>query len=136
MEVRPATGSDLPEIAAIQASSPEAAQWNPADYLAHDCLVARLGSIVVAFLVSREIAPGEREILNLAVDPSHRRSGIAKRLLGEETKNRNCIWFLEVRESNRAALDFYKSFGFRESGLRNAYYSDTGETAIVMRFLS
>ena len=46
---------------------------------------------------------------------------------------------LEVRPSNRRAIDIYKQFGFREHGLRRRYYPasstdhQTREDAIVMR---
>ena len=56
---RVARFADLAAIAAIQAASPEAAQWNPADYLKHDCRVADVNSCVAGFLVTRQVAPGE-----------------------------------------------------------------------------
>ena len=80
MIVRPATAEDLAGIAAIQSQSPEASQWHPPDYLKHDCLVAE-ETQVVGFLVARQIAPEEREVLNVAVDPAHRRHGVARALL-------------------------------------------------------
>jgi len=39
---------------------------------------------------------------------------------------------LEVRRSNAAALELYRSFGFRPVGIRPNYYVDEGEDAIVM----
>jgi L-amino acid N-acyltransferase YncA len=57
--IRPATAADLPAIAAIQAISPEAAQWDPAGYLVHDCRVARADGRVVGFLVAREVTGRE-----------------------------------------------------------------------------
>ena len=135
--VRPATPLDLPAIAAIQAASPEAARWNPAQYLDYDTRVAIAQDQVVAFLVLRQTAPGEREILNLAVDPGHRRQGIGRRLLmevlaGPGTGPRS-DWFLEVRESNRAAVGLYRGLGFVPSGFRPAYYADPPESGIVMK---
>ena len=75
MKVRAATPEDLAAIAEIQALSPEASQWEPESYLNYDCTVAT-GKRVIGFLVTRQTAPGEREILNLAVDPSQRRRGV------------------------------------------------------------
>ena len=40
---------------------------------------------------------------------------------------------LEVRASNRAALGFYRSFGFGQTGLRPGYYADPVEDAVIMR---
>jgi ribosomal-protein-alanine N-acetyltransferase len=37
---------------------------------------------------------------------------------------------LEVRESNEAALELYRKFGFEPAGVRKAYY--TTEDAVVM----
>jgi polysaccharide biosynthesis protein PslH len=142
VSVRAATSADLPAIASIQAASPEASRWDPASYLDHDCRVAIIGGSVVGFLVSRETAPAtaaapaEREILNLAVDPSRRRQGIARRLLEAALENPETAWFLEVRESNAAALNLYKGLGFEASGRRDAYYDNPLEAAIVMRKFS
>jgi ribosomal-protein-alanine N-acetyltransferase len=134
--IRTARLADLAAIAAIQAASPEAAQWNPADYLKHDCLVADVNSCVAGFLVTREVAPGEREILNLAVDPAERRTGVARKLLADALARAGGAWFLEVRASNVAAIRLYEAAGFHRAGRRPQYYSEPPEDAIVMRFFS
>lgn len=135
-----ATREDLDAIATIQAASPEASQWEPSSYLEHDCTVAIADGNVTAFLVSRETVPGEREILNLAVDPAYRRRGVARQLLESELSRPKTQWFLEVRETNTAAQRFYESLGFRPSGRRENYYQTLGEGspegAIVMTFFS
>jgi ribosomal-protein-alanine acetyltransferase len=138
LQLRAARQKDLDRIAEIQGASPQAAQWKPHGYLDHDCAVAIPveGGGVVGFLASRQTAPGEREILNLAVDPEYRRRGIALRLLEAELERGQGSWFLEVRESNTAAIRLYESAGFAASGTRNKYYSDPVEAAIVMRFFS
>jgi ribosomal-protein-alanine N-acetyltransferase len=43
--------------------------------------------------------------------------------------------FLEVRESNAAALSLYKSRGFSEIGRRSKYYRRPVEDALVLRKL-
>jgi ribosomal-protein-alanine N-acetyltransferase len=134
--IRPARLADLAAIAAIQAASPEAAHWNPADYLTHDCRVADVASCVAGFIVTREVAPGEREILNLAVDPAERRTGIARGLLRDALARAKGAWFLEVRASNSAAIRLYESAGFHCAGRRPKYYYEPSEDAIVMRFFS
>ena len=134
--LRAAEPADVPAIAAIQAASPDAAQWNPADYLNHDCRVAEVNGRVAGFLVTREVGPGEREILNLAVDPTERHSGVARRLLQDSLANAKGAWFLEVRASNAAAIRLYESVGFHRTGLRKKYYYEPGEDGIVMRFFS
>jgi ribosomal protein S18 acetylase RimI-like enzyme len=134
--LRPATAADLEDIARIQAAAPEASQWAPADYLNYDCQVAVLERTVAGFLATRPTAPGEREILNLAVDPAHRRRGIAMRVMGKELNQPSTAWFLEVRESNTTAIALYEALGFHPAGRREKYYQHPAEAGIVMRFLS
>jgi [ribosomal protein S18]-alanine N-acetyltransferase len=136
MKIRAANSDDLAVIAAIQAASPEASQWDPAGYLDYDCLVAVENDHVAGFLVSRQTAPDEREILNVAVALSERRRGIARRLIAAELERARGQWFLEVRESNIAALNLYKACGFQEAGRRNSYYHDPPESGIVMKLNS
>jgi ribosomal protein S18 acetylase RimI-like enzyme len=136
MKIRAATRDDLVVISAIQAASPEASQWDPASYLDYDCLVATEDDYVAGFLVSRQTAPGEREILNVAVGLSERRHGVARRLIAAELERSRGQWFLEVRESNVAALNLYKACGFQEAGRRNSYYHNPAESGIVMKLNS
>ncbi|MDX2153331.1 MAG: GNAT family N-acetyltransferase [Bryobacteraceae bacterium] len=133
--VRRAVAGDVSAIAAIQAESPEASHWEPERYLQYDCRVAVLNGEVAGFLVARETAPGEREILNLAVAGRFRRKGIATRLLAVQLRDGAAV-FLEVRESNRAARALYEKYGFTAAGTRKNYYTDPCESAIVMRFKS
>jgi ribosomal-protein-alanine N-acetyltransferase len=134
--VRAATPDDLQAIALIQAASPDASQWDPAGYLKYDCLVAVDEDRIAGFLVSRQTAPGERELLNIAVDPPFRRRGIARGLLKTELERGPGQWFLEVRESSGAALNLYETFGFRSVGRRDEYYTAPVETGIVMKLIS
>jgi [ribosomal protein S18]-alanine N-acetyltransferase len=136
MKIRTATSDDLAAIATIQAASPEASQWDSAGYLDYDCLVAVENDQVAGFLVSRQTAPGEREILNVAVALSERRRSIARRLIAAELERVRGQWFLEVRESNIAALNLYKACGFQEAGRRNSYYHNPTESGIVMKLNS
>lgn len=136
LEVRPAAAADLDSIVAIQNAAPEASQWQPEDYAHNDCLVALQANQITGFLLSRQTAPGEREILNLAVSPAHRRAGVARRLVETELARSPHTWFLEVRESNTPALALYENLGFERVGIRESYYHDPHESAIVMKFIS
>lgn len=109
-----------------------------------DCLLAGYHSLVldVANVVSgyaiMSIAAGEAHILNLCVDPAVRRLGYGRRLLNallckaEESEVRQVL--LEVRPTNRAALNLYTSQGFEQVGIRPDYYQavDGREDAIVL----
>lgn len=76
------------------------------------------------FLLSRA-APGEEELLLLAVRPECRRRGVASRLLEEFKKAAEARGaerlFLEVRVNN-PAQDFYRLHGFQQIGRRRDYY--------------
>jgi ribosomal-protein-alanine N-acetyltransferase len=134
--IRRGGADDLDAVAAIQQASPGAARWNFADYLNREFLVALEGDRVVGFLVARTVAADEREILNLAVAPDCRRKGVARALLDCALQSFRGSVFLEVRESNRVAQEFYKSLGFKEFSRRKGYYESPPETAIVMKFHS
>lgn len=78
----------------------------------------------------------EVEIVNLAVQPGHRRCGLA-RLLLDYLVLQCGRWkikqiFLEVRPSNRAAFSLYSGAGFRQTGVRRNYYPDNHEDAWIM----
>jgi [ribosomal protein S18]-alanine N-acetyltransferase len=135
-EIRRGGKSDLAAIAAIQSAAPEASQWPVNDYLAYDFQVAVEGGEVVAFLVARSVAPGESELLNLAVHPSHRRRGLGRALLEPWLEAHPGDLFLEVRASNSGAKTFYQVIGFKEVGIRNNYYDTPHEAAIVLKFHS
>jgi ribosomal-protein-alanine N-acetyltransferase len=98
--------------------------------------VAETDAGVAGFLVTRAVASDEVEILNLAVAPALRRRGIARSLLSLLVENVCGAVFLEVRESNSTARDFYHSIGFKEVGRRPDYYTEPCEASIVMKFHS
>ena len=130
MHVRRGSTSDLTEIGSIQLSVEEAAQWDPSGY---DLMVVESNGSIAGFMVWRIIAPGEAEILNLAVAPKFRRRGAASMLI-QALPASTC--FLEVRESNFAARSLYRKVGFVEAGIRVDYYSSPVESAIVLRLQS
>ncbi len=136
MRSRRGEPTDLAAIRAIQTASPQAAQWEVADYLQYDVLVAVEGVRLAGFLVSRTLAPGESEILNVAVAPEFRRRGVARALVAALLAELQGTVFLEVRASNTIAHIFYKSLGFQEVAVRSGYYEEPPETAIVMKFHS
>jgi ribosomal-protein-alanine N-acetyltransferase len=73
-------------------------------------------------------------IMNIAVDPSFRRRGLAVALLEElfVRAGRDRAYTLEVRTSNGPAIALYEKFGFRAAGVRKRYYQDTNEDALIM----
>lgn len=83
------------------------------------------------------LAPDGAHVMDLAVAPEARRSGIARslmlRLAGEAAHRGARRITLEVRAGNEAALSLYASLGFGVAGIRPRYYDDTGEDAVIMR---
>ena len=76
----------------------------------------------------------EVHINNFAIVPSFRQKGLGLKLirfiLGSFKRYKQL--YLEVRESNIAAINLYKKAGFEKFFTRQKYYSD-GEDALVMR---
>ena len=70
------------------------------------------------------------EILAIATIEEYRNKGIAQKLLNK-IKIKNI--FLEVRESNQTAINFYKKNKFKEISIRKNYYSKPNENAIIMK---
>jgi len=134
--IRRAGEGDWSAIAAIQQESPGAAQWKIADYGRYELYVAVHENQVAGFLVWRAAGEVECEILNLAVLPDFRRKGIGRALVESLLDSFGRDVFLEVRESNGAARELYKSLGFEEINRRPEYYKDPSEAAIVMKFHS
>jgi ribosomal-protein-alanine acetyltransferase len=138
--IRGFTRADLDAVLAIQASSPGTACWSRADYehvLRGDFAgwIAECESGIRGFAVARRMAD-EIEILNLAVAPEVRRSNIGTALLREAM-----LWgseggahraFLEVRDTNFAAILFYERNGFLGVGRRRRYYSNPEEDALLL----
>jgi len=143
--IRQMSPDDMPEVMEIERvafSNP----WSPEllrRELTHDWSTI--------LLAEEEVAPGVRRllgfaifwvvhdelhILNVAVDPSQRRRGVARAVMDatlERGRQRRCVMAtLEVRRSNEAALSLYRNLGFRAVGVRPNYYVDEGEDAIVM----
>lgn len=70
------------------------------------------------------------EILAIATVEEYRNEGIAQELL-DKIKTKDI--FLEVRESNQIAINFYKKNKFKEISVRKNYYSEPNENAIIMK---
>lgn len=98
-------------------------------------VVAMTGPVVVGF-GGVMFTGAEAHVTNVAVDPEHRRLGIATGLM--VVLMRACLDHdvtdatLEVRVTNTGAQELYRRFGFAPGGIRPNYYSDIGEDALIM----
>ncbi len=148
--LRLGTPEDIPRLLELAQKSATAAHWALADYehlfapklVQKSCLlVAETGGIVNGFLVARGLE-GDWEIENIVVSPDLRRRGLGTELmrgfLGHAVGSHDSgtavkTVHLEVRESNLAAQELYKTLGFANIGRRKSYYSGPPEDAILLK---
>ena len=75
-------------------------------------------------------------IVTIGVRSEHRGRGVGELLLiaalEHATDHGATFATLEVRPSNRVARALYLKYGFTERGLRESYYSDNREDAVIM----
>jgi ribosomal-protein-alanine N-acetyltransferase len=92
------------------------------------------GKLVGYLVLSRYVDAWH--VMNVAVDPAHRRHGIAsamlQRLFEQTRADDERGYTLEVRVSNAAAISLYERFGFVSRGIRRGYYTDNREDAVIM----
>ena len=96
----------------------------------NSCALAEDENQLVGFLVWQE-TDFEAEVLQIAVLPNYQGQKIATALFDFLPADKEI--FLDVRESNRPALLFYKKEKFEEIARRKAYYHAPVEDAIVMK---
>jgi ribosomal-protein-alanine acetyltransferase len=117
------------------ANWPEASYRELLDWRSNLAFVSEVDGQIIGFIIGRQLAD-EAEILNLAVTQENRRKGEGSALLQaalEEFRTREVSRvFLEVRESNHAAISFYERHGFAKTGRRASYYHEPDEAAILM----
>lgn len=98
----------------------------------HDCLnvgyVCRVllhkEKIIAYSIIS--VAADESHLLTIVVAKDEQRKGYGKKMLDEIIRVAKIhaanIMYLEVRASNKAAIQLYHDNGFNELGVRNNYY--------------
>jgi len=136
------TAADLDAVIAIEGAI-YPYPWtrgNFSDALAagYHCWMVECGEGVVGYTVVM-VAAGEAHLLNLSVAGAWQRRGFGRELLNfvyklaRDTSAGKIL--LEVRPSNRAAVELYSAAGFAEIALRRSYYpaGDTREDAVVMQ---
>src|SRR5215203_5859276 len=97
------------------------------------CLAAENENGLVGYLVCARY-DDVWHLMNVAVQPEHRRRGIATELIERlfDEAGEGARFTLEVRVSNSPAIEMYRHFGFRSAGRRRRYYHDNGEDALIM----
>jgi ribosomal-protein-alanine N-acetyltransferase len=141
IDFREATGEDIAEIIAIEKASFEF-PWSEEMFLNQmklkgiaAVIVAEIEDALAGYSIVWFEGP-DSHILNIAVDPSFRRRGVASGILEEvirRSRKKGCSrLYLEVRKGNRPASDFYLAKGFKLKGIIEGYYQENGEDAIVL----
>lgn len=149
-EIVPMRARSVAEVVKI-AEECSLSYWSEADYRAE---LDRCGSytfqaesipgkIVAGFIIVRLITkrdeqyPASFEILNIAVKENYRKLGIGTLLIRATIQvagqNSPANIRLEVRSSNKTAIQFYEKHGFKPEYLRKNFYSNPVEDGIVMK---
>jgi ribosomal-protein-alanine N-acetyltransferase len=138
LEIQRLAYADLPRVLSIERRA-FVTPWSMAMFVLElskgsgVCLAARSGDELRGYLVCSRYAE-MWHLMNVAVDPDHRRDGIASALITHllsEIEGTDKL-MLEVRGSNEGAIEMYRRFGFAAVGHRRRYYQDNGEDAVVM----
>ena len=99
------------------------------------CFAAEKAGHLLGYLLAYHAAD-KAEIARIAVQKEARRQGAAGKLMQalehycEEHKMEKLL--LDVRESNEAARSFYTKNGFVEDGIRQGFYVNPSEDAVLM----
>ena len=139
LTIRRLSYADLPAVIAIERRS-FSTPWSLAMFVLElskpggICLAAEdEGRRLIGYLVCARY-DDVWHLMNVAVASDQRRRGIARaliaRLFGEAGPGAR--YTLEVRVSNRIAIEMYERIGFRSAGRRRRYYHDNGEDALIM----
>jgi len=138
--IRPATPDDLPLLASLEARL-FAVPWSETALASHLASPHALSLLLLedgepAGYLLAGFSPPEGELYRIAVLQEKRRLGYGRRLLDAffRAAEERAVYalYLEVRESNAAAIGLYRSVGFREIFLRENYYRNPTEAALVM----
>ncbi|MDE3132059.1 MAG: ribosomal protein S18-alanine N-acetyltransferase [Acidobacteriota bacterium] len=138
LEVRALGFSDLPQVIAIERRA-FPSPWSLGMFVIElskpsgICLAALRAHEIVGYVICARY-DGAFHVMDIAVDPGHRRAGVASALLAGliERAGADANYTLEVRVSNAGAIALYERHGFRGVGTRPRYYADNGEDAIIM----
>lgn len=138
LEIRPLELSHLAQIRAIAEKS-FPVLWSEKDfsYFLTEPNRRALGAFVQDNLVGYFLgllAQGDLDVVSIATKPDWRRKGIGQRLLrvseeGEAVKR----VYLEVEETNVAAIELYKKLGFAQYGARKKYYQGVRDAILMTK---
>ena len=101
----------------------------------HKGLICKKDNLMIGFIIFSPISP-EAHILSISVRNEMQSKGIGTLLLKSMLDQCKVMNYkkilLEVRVSNEKAINFYGKFGFSKDAIRNNYYTDNSEDALLM----
>lgn len=139
----PLQPGDIPEVEEIEVASFEFG-WSPTAFqrefesnrLTRYLVVREPGKAEIAGFAGLWLVVDEAHVVTVAVRPELRRAGYGRLLVHGLLEIARAEGMasatLECRESNEAARNLYRDYGFYEVGRRVRYYSDNNEDAIIM----
>ena len=141
ISIRPLRPEDIDAVVSIE-SEAFSTPWSPETFSG---LIGRDAVELIVMVDQDEEVIGyavlwcildQGELANLALATPRRGEGLGGLLLRhvlQVAKDRGVEkLFLEVRASNRRAVELYRTQGFEEVGVRKAYYEQPREDALVM----
>ena len=134
------TTADIPVVMQLERSA-HSHPWRQSSFEncvngRQKCWMAEHRGDLVGYVVVTH-GGGDAELLNISVAPKFQRKGIGSCLLQyavNYVKPHADMLFLEVRVSNRKAIELYAKEGFFEVGVRKNYYPTVNgnEDALLM----
>lgn len=134
---------DMPEILDIERQSFGEFAWSEDDFIRclrqRNCIgmVADCDDLIAGYMIY-ELHKARLHVLNFAVECDHRRMGIGtmmvNKLIAKLSLQRRSRIHLEVRESNLAALNFFKAQQFRAVSVLRDFYDGANDDAYLMQY--
>ena len=140
LKIRPASLQDVVAIMEIENSTNQM-PWTKNQFISsmevgHYSMVLQQYQKIIGFAIYAPVIP-ESHLLNIAINPAHQGKGLGNQLLEKIIFQNKTIGVtvmtLEVRVSNKAAINLYEKRGFKKDAIRPNYYSGASkEDALLM----
>ena len=140
MSIRKMNSADIPAVLRIQGEL-AFQDWNERQYeqeikAPYTYAVVYENEGAIEGYAVFHLLGADSELLSIAVSETAQRTGIGTQLLhaglSQLDLDKSDCCFLEVRENNIKARNFYEKHGFNLFGIRKKYYAD-GENAALYR---
>lgn len=142
--IRRMRDADIPAVLLVEKDSYEF-PWSAGNFVdsihaGYSAWVYEVGGEIIGHTVLMTVLE-EAHLLNITIAPAWRRQGLGgvllKHAMDAARSQQVRVMFLEVRPSNRPAIELYEKAGFEAFALRKGYYpaQEGREDALVMRIM-